>query len=257
VRFLLYIFIGLILFTSCTDSQPDNLLEEDVYESIFIELAIIDQLEATLLGEYTRRELRQMVYDHYGVTAEDFAETHAFYEQNIEKQLERVDRINERMRSERFDIDESEREFRTQNRRSAESLRDQIFNSSDLPTDGDMPENEFPDFDSDVSAELPVTSQIDSSEYLDVEDFPFSQNGRFSIQVRSLRDLTIAEQILDEWIEKGFESAYLTEFQHDETGETWYRIRLGNVNSVMESERIQKAVYDIYDTEVWITNRDD
>lgn len=134
---LYFCFFGLILLASCTDSKPDKLLSEDLYEKIFIELAIIDQIEDALLGDRTRSDLRQMVYEQYGVTAEDFNRSHNYFEQSIEEQINRIESIHERLRDERSAIDESERAIREQNRRTQESLREQIFGQGDEETGRD------------------------------------------------------------------------------------------------------------------------
>ncbi|MCC5942527.1 MAG: DUF4296 domain-containing protein [Balneolaceae bacterium] len=259
MRLLLLIFAGLMLFTACTDSQPDTLVPEDIYESIFIELAIIDQLEEVLLGGHTRRELRQKVYQHYGVTAEDFAISHEYYEQNIDEQIQRIERINERLRDERSAIDESERQFRDQNRRSAESLREQIFNRPQTVTEDDQPINGSPGTPVEESEESPVMGQVDSTAVPDFGVVQFDPDGQFTVQVQVQTKLNRvdAEVKINEWIERGFEHASLKEVQHENTDETRYTIVLGNLNSLQEAEALQEIILEVIDVDLRITSRDE
>lgn len=250
------VFILFIMLAACTDSEPENLISEEVYEMIFIELAIIDQVEEVLLGEYSRQELRQEMYAHYGVSAEEFANTHQFYEQNIDEQLRRIDRINDRLRNERTFIDESERDFRAQNRRTAESLREQIFNrSEDDQNQNDIPESAQPS-GSDLSVESAEISRSDALVGISIKEYSFNPDGRFSLQVRSFQSLNAAEEYLEVWIERGFESAYVQASQHEDSGETWFRVRLGNLSSLEEVEHLKQTVSDQFDVEAWITNTD-
>lgn len=260
MRNLFFFFFGLILLAACTDSKPDKLLSEDLYEKIFIELAIIDQIEEALLGNHTRSDLRRMVYEHYGVTAEEFNRSHNYYEQNIEEQIKRIESIHERLRDERSAIDETEREIRDRNRRTPESLREQILgrggNAEEISNE--IPASSQPESVPAETAEFPVIAEIEqeSETYDNREIFPFSGNGPFAIQIRAVQDLTVAENLKQEWIERGFEDTYLQKFDHSESGETWYRIRLGNVDSFSEAERVQQTIMDQFEVEVWITNND-
>ncbi|TVR17594.1 MAG: DUF4296 domain-containing protein [Balneolaceae bacterium] len=257
---LYFCFLGLIFLAACTDSRQDKLLSGDLYEKIFIELAIIDQIEDALLGDHTRSELRQMVYEHYGVTAEEFNRTHNYFEKNIDEQLKRIESIHERLRDERSAIDESEREIREQNRRTPESLREQIFGRGDNAEEiaDDTRAAGITEPAPTENVELPVTTEIEppSEIYENVANLHFSADGAYAIQVRSEQNFSLTERIKEQWIEKGFEYTYLQEFEEPESGETWYRIRLGNVSTFREAEQIQQAILNQFDVEVWITNND-
>jgi len=256
VKYLYFCFFGLILLASCTNSREDKLLSEDLYEKIFIELAIIDQIEEALLGDHSRSDLRQMVYEHYGVTAEKFNRSHNYYEQDIDEQIRRIESIHERLRDERSAIDETEREIRDRNRRTPESLREQILGRGEDAYEAahETPAANIPEPAQTERAELPVTTEIEqeSKIFENPEDFAFSDDGIYAIQVRSEQNFTLAKKLKEEWIEKGFVDTYLQEFEDAESGETWYRIRLGNINTFQEAERIQQAILEQYETEVWI-----
>lgn len=92
-------------------SEPEELIAEETYERMFIEFAIINQMDEQLLNNTSREELRQMVYREYGVTEEEFRISHEYYEQNVDEQLERVNEIIRLMRSERDSVQTIQRQY--------------------------------------------------------------------------------------------------------------------------------------------------
>ena len=123
------IIIFLLIFAACEDNKPEGLIDEQTYEKMFIELAIVNQYDRNLLEEgVTREDLRQQVFLHYGVSEEDFVISHEYYENNLDQQLERLERINKIIRDEREKITEAEEQYREQNRESVDSLRYRLLN---------------------------------------------------------------------------------------------------------------------------------
>jgi hypothetical protein len=121
--------IFLLFFVACEDKKPEGVIDEQTYKNMFIELAIVNQYDHNLLEEGTTRDdLRQKVYQHYGVSEEVFAISHEYYENNLDEQLERLERINEIIREEREKITEAEELYREQNRESVDSLRYRLLN---------------------------------------------------------------------------------------------------------------------------------
>lgn len=92
-------------------SAPEELITEETYERMFIEFAIINQMDEQLLVNSSQEELRQMVYRQYGVTEEEFRISHEYYEQNVDDQLERVKEITRLMRSERDSVQTIQRQY--------------------------------------------------------------------------------------------------------------------------------------------------
>lgn len=114
MKILLSMVAILILFAGCDtqSSKPDELIDEETYERMFIEFTLINQLDERLKKNRPEEELRQMVYDHYGVTREQFQLSHQYYEQNIDDQLERVKKITQILKTERDTLVVIEREFK-------------------------------------------------------------------------------------------------------------------------------------------------
>ena len=101
------------LFAGCKPetSNQDDIIDEQTYEHMFIEFAIINQLDERLLKNTSREELRNKVYQHYGVSQEEFRISHEYYEQNIDEQLKRVNEINKMLRAERDSVQAIQRRY--------------------------------------------------------------------------------------------------------------------------------------------------
>lgn len=119
--------IALFLLQAC-DSDPDLLVSEEVYKSLFIEITMVNHIDERSLHGTNREELRERVFRHYDVTEEMFRYSHNYYESDIEAQLKRLDEISLILRSERDKIIELERLFESENRESLDSLRQRILN---------------------------------------------------------------------------------------------------------------------------------
>lgn len=96
---------------SSESSPPDELIDEQTYQQMFMEFAIINQLDQQLVQKKSREELRQIVYEHYDVTEEEFRISHEYYEQQIDNQLERVKEMSKILRAERDSVLMIEREY--------------------------------------------------------------------------------------------------------------------------------------------------
>lgn len=101
----------------CDPSTPDELIDEETYEQMFMEFAIINQLDQNLLQYTTRDELRNKVYEYYGVTEQEFRVSHEYYESQVEQQIDRVLEMTNILREERDTLNVIERKYR-------EALRD-------------------------------------------------------------------------------------------------------------------------------------
>lgn len=129
------LFILLILsmtFWSCSSesSPPDELIDEQTYQQMFMEFAIINQLDQQILEERSPEELRQLVYKHYNVTEEEFRISHEYYEQQVDEQLERVKEMSKILRAERDSLVTIEREYnQITSPEQADSLRQVLRNN--------------------------------------------------------------------------------------------------------------------------------
>lgn len=111
-KFLIAIILSITIFGCNSESTPpDELIDEETYQQMFMEFAIINQLDQQLLQKRTQEELRQMVYEHYGVTEEEFRISHEYYELQIDEQLERAREMSKILRAERDSLIAIEREY--------------------------------------------------------------------------------------------------------------------------------------------------
>lgn len=115
-RFFFFFIILSTALISCSTSPPENLLDEDTYINIFLELAILDQYDPLLLEQAAREEYQEKIFERYGITYEDFRISHNYYEQFIQDQIERTDRASQLLRAERDSIHQHENEYRNQKR---------------------------------------------------------------------------------------------------------------------------------------------
>ena len=87
------------LFVACTaEDKPPNLIEDDVYIDLLVEMQIIKShsyIEPGLKVD----SLRMEVLDYYGVTKAEFLQSHAFYQSEGEVQVERIEEAIERLRT--------------------------------------------------------------------------------------------------------------------------------------------------------------
>tara|TARA_R100001143_G_C3361345_1_gene136893 strand:+ start:75019 stop:75390 length:372 start_codon:yes stop_codon:yes gene_type:complete len=119
---------ALLLGISCTDSNQSLLIEDQTYQDMFVEFAIINHMDEKLLRDTTKEELVERVYDHYGVTEEQFRYTHDTFESNISEQLLRMEKILIRLREERELINEAAQKYEIEQKAAADSLHQRILN---------------------------------------------------------------------------------------------------------------------------------
>lgn len=80
----------------------------------------------------------------------------------------------------------------------------------------------------------------------------YSNDGPFSIQVGSWRSEEKANEMIAEWKSNGFENAYMVKFGSEETGDVWFRVRLGNIATIAEAEKLQALVKEDFEMDTWI-----
>lgn len=106
-----FLFSLLLLITtvlsSCGDSTAsEDLLEEDRYISVFSELLVINQLNDEQLGPVSREYLQDQVFEEYSVTREQFERSHRYFQQQPERQLQRLNKVEENFTEERDRLQE-------------------------------------------------------------------------------------------------------------------------------------------------------
>ncbi len=119
-------FLLLGFFAGCDDQ---DLLEENVYEQVALELIILNQIDENVLSPEEKEELRNQIFDHYDTTEEQFRNTHSYFQQDAVEQMERMEKLGIELRNKRDHIQEAEREFSRSTQISPDSLRKRLLNS--------------------------------------------------------------------------------------------------------------------------------
>lgn len=82
--------------------------------------------------------------------------------------------------------------------------------------------------------------------------YEFSNDGSFAIQVESWRSRVKAQTRAEEWKARGFENANVVQYGREETGNIWFRVRLGQVQTRQAARELQEQLQEEYQTKSWI-----
>jgi len=125
LKFLLFSVV-LLTFSAC--EKEAELVDEELYKTIMIELTILNQMDRDLLGDREKTELREEIFESYGVDEQKFSRSHEIYQSDIEAQMERVREIQDRLRAERDSVQAAERKYRDETKPDPDEIREQIRN---------------------------------------------------------------------------------------------------------------------------------
>lgn len=112
----------LMIFVACEDELPEGVLAEDTYTAMFAELLVVDQIPDNQLGSVNKQHLIDEIYEEYNATEEEFRISHDYYQRQPESQLQRIDKIQELVTTERDTLQVLLREFEDEKRAKADSL---------------------------------------------------------------------------------------------------------------------------------------
>lgn len=112
----------MILVSCSSENPPEDVIDEELYETMFTEFVILNQINTHLITDQERDSLRNEVYVHYDVPKEKFRLSHEYYQNKPEIQSVRIDSISSNLRSLRDKIDEARREEERQAQEQADSL---------------------------------------------------------------------------------------------------------------------------------------
>lgn len=108
-RTLLFILLISGLCTSCDEENrqkaPDNLIAEDKYIDLLVDLQLIRTHYNSLPEEVNLDSLLNVIYENYNVTEEQFLESNTYYQQQVEAQIKRSNEALRRLRLELTKID--------------------------------------------------------------------------------------------------------------------------------------------------------
>jgi len=95
ITLLLFLLIGCM----GNPQKPDHLIPEKKYIDLLVELQLVRSFADNATTDSTTVDsLTKAVYKKYGVTAQQFHNSHEYYQQFPEKQKERVDKAIEELK---------------------------------------------------------------------------------------------------------------------------------------------------------------
>ena len=80
----------------------------------------------------------------------------------------------------------------------------------------------------------------------------FDPDGGFAVQVEAWRSREKAQGQVSKWVERGFENAYVVMHGNENTGDIWFRVRLGRVGTKAMAQKLGQQIKDEYGADFWI-----
>jgi septal ring-binding cell division protein DamX len=81
----------------------------------------------------------------------------------------------------------------------------------------------------------------------------FDAKGKYTVQVEASRSLTTAEKEIKIWKKRGFPDAFIVKFGSEETGEIWFRIRVGRFSTKQMANKAAELIFTDYKRKTWVT----
>lgn len=81
----------------------------------------------------------------------------------------------------------------------------------------------------------------------------YDSNGAFAVQVEAWRSEDKAEGQIQKWVDRGYENAYVVKMGNEETGNVWFRVRLGRVATIDMAEKLQDKLMRNHNEQSWIS----
>lgn len=81
----------------------------------------------------------------------------------------------------------------------------------------------------------------------------FDSDGSFSVQVEAWRSEEKAEAQVQKWVDRGYEDAYVVNYGNEDTGDVWYRVRLGHLATQEMAEKLRNKLDEEYGEPSWVS----
>lgn len=85
------------------------------------------------------------------------------------------------------------------------------------------------------------------------DEFEFSDDGLYTIQIEAWRSREKAEAQAERWRERGYDRAYVIEYGDEDSGDIWYRVRLGRFDTKEMAANFKAMLVTDYDKDSWIS----
>jgi septal ring-binding cell division protein DamX len=82
-------------------------------------------------------------------------------------------------------------------------------------------------------------------------DVMFDENGDYIVQVGAWRSEEKADGFAKEWAGRGYENAYTVRVGDEETGDVWFRVRIGFLSSREDAEKLGQQLQSEFGTPFW------
>ena len=85
------------------------------------------------------------------------------------------------------------------------------------------------------------------------EQIEYSETGNFVVQIEAWRSEEKAQQQADEWVNMGYDQAYVVSYGNENTGNVWYRVRIGHFDTRGMAQRLQEKLQEEHDAVSWVS----
>ncbi|SMO59780.1 SPOR domain-containing protein [Fodinibius sediminis] len=96
--------------------------------------------------------------------------------------------------------------------------------------------------------------EADQQDQIDVS---FDPDGAYAVQVEAWRSERKAQSQVDKWVERGFENAFVVKYGQEETGDVWFRVRLGRLSDRESAQNLREQLQEKYNAPSWISSLGD
>lgn len=81
----------------------------------------------------------------------------------------------------------------------------------------------------------------------------YSENGEFIVQIEAWRSEVKAQQQANQWNNRGYDRAFVVRYGNEDTGNIWYRVRIGRFDTRQMAERLQDKLREEHGATSWVS----
>lgn len=85
----------------------------------------------------------------------------------------------------------------------------------------------------------------------------FSDSGEFVVQVEAWRSQNKAQRQAEEWKNRGYERSFVVTYGNRDTGDVWFRVRIGRFDTRQMAERFKNRLSEDYNAQSWVSRLDE
>lgn len=100
----------------------------------------------------------------------------------------------------------------------------------------------------------PVVEPPEPIAPFDLTTVGYDSTGRFAVQVGSWRSRAKADSLVSVWSGRGFDRAFVEEYGNRETGDVWFRVRLGRMDARTQADGLAQHVRNRYKDTSWVAS---